>query len=227
MSFESLKFEGPTRAARARELEAAGVTGAAQELVLDRSAVERHLARTSFVLTAATAYVVHVNGGEPLGDSSVDGRVALLLALEIAGVGGADGIEGKGTARARWAEGFGKGRKQASDGPAWQAALAAAAEPLVLVWNFELLECPAFRPAAAAPDDTLWATFVESVEGLAGLDRDGLTPDLVILRQGRAFAGSTMLECLADGAAIGAKAWADAFNELDAKLKALVAPPAA
>jgi len=53
--------------------------------------------------------------------------VATIAALERHGVGGPGGYSGDSTARMSWATGLGKGRRQASDGEAWTAAISAIA----------------------------------------------------------------------------------------------------
>jgi hypothetical protein len=78
---------------------------------------ERHETRVAAVIDAATDYVA----AEPA-------RLAAVLALEIHGVGGPMGLGGPdgATGRMSWARRLGKGRRFASDGGAWSAAIAAA-----------------------------------------------------------------------------------------------------
>ena len=50
-------------------------------------------------------------------------RLATICALEVGGVGGPHGFAGEATARMAWARNLGKGRRQATDGSAWDAAI--------------------------------------------------------------------------------------------------------
>lgn len=50
-------------------------------------------------------------------------RLATICALEVGGVGGPRGFAGEATARMGWASNLGKGRRQATDGSAWDAAI--------------------------------------------------------------------------------------------------------
>lgn len=88
-----------------------GVTGAAAEVLVRLGAPARHAARIEFV--------------RGLGD---DCDVVAWSILDAIGVGGRAGLTGAGTARHPALRGCGKGRKQATDGAAWTAAIAAAAE---------------------------------------------------------------------------------------------------
>lgn len=75
----------------------------------------------------------------PLGEACEATALAWLYGkLDAVGVGGPEGINGSATARFPGLEALGKGRKHASDGAAWSAAIDAAADRL----QYEL------RPAA-------------------------------------------------------------------------------
>ena len=93
-------------------LESQGVTGPARDLLLAVTASARHQARVE----AALAVVEHLP--RPL--------AALAIVLDAVGVGGTKGLEGRATARLPIFRQLGKGRKQASDGDAWSAALLSA-----------------------------------------------------------------------------------------------------
>ena len=88
-----------------------GVTGPAADVLVRLGAHARHAARVEFVRTL-----------------SDDCDVVAWALLDAVGVGGRAGLTGAGTARHPAFASCGKGRKQASDGPAWTAAIAAAAE---------------------------------------------------------------------------------------------------
>jgi len=88
-----------------------GVAGPAADVLVRLGAHARHAARVEFVRT--------------LGD---DCDVVAWALLDAVGIGGRAGLTGEATARHPALRGCGKGRKQASDGPAWTAAIAAAAE---------------------------------------------------------------------------------------------------
>jgi hypothetical protein len=62
----------------------------------------------------------------PRRDRDLDARDALACVIEILGVGGRLGLEGAATARTGSFSLLGKGRRQASDGAAWSAAIEAA-----------------------------------------------------------------------------------------------------
>ena len=101
----------PTRAALVAELEEAGVTGPAAELVLRATAPVRHKARVQAVL-----------------DACGSAAATLLVAiLDLVGIGGWAGGTGEATDRHPMLSGLGKGRKQATDGDAWTAAIKEAA----------------------------------------------------------------------------------------------------
>jgi len=85
------------------------IQGAAAELLAKGQAPERHAWRVKEAEAAAQA-------AEPE-------RWRGLIALEMFGLGGTQGIEGAGTGRLPAFRRLGKGRKAASDGPVWTAAL--------------------------------------------------------------------------------------------------------
>lgn len=79
------------------------------------TAPARHAWRCQQTVEAAKAAI---------GPGAEHGFVAALIALDLHGLGGVANAGGSsaGTARASWARGLGKGRWNASDGPAWRAA---------------------------------------------------------------------------------------------------------
>ena len=88
-----------------------GVTGAAIDVLVRLGAPARHAARVEFVRAL-----------------SDDCDVVAWALLDAVGVGGRAGLMGEGTARHPAFAACGKGRKHASDGAAWTAAIASAAE---------------------------------------------------------------------------------------------------
>lgn len=108
-------------------LTAAGVTGEAAEAVCRETAAVRHAWRIEEAEAAARKAAEEVYGA----GTSVLHLIALMLA-ELAGVGGQDGVSGVGTDRLNAFAQLGKGRKQASDGDAWTAAIRASLHRLAL-----------------------------------------------------------------------------------------------
>lgn len=108
---ETINFSGMTRAATLTALGNIGVEGDAAEAILRETAPMRHLARIQATHNAAFA----------AGEGSY-ALAVLVLAADILGVGGHDGIEGAGTARHPAFKHLGNGRWHASDGGAYRAA---------------------------------------------------------------------------------------------------------
>lgn len=115
------------RAAVARAgAEQAGFTGFAVDLVVSAGAPARHSARVAIAIEAALDAAAGA-GGTWARDP---GLAAVLCRWEVAGSGGHLGALGGATTRAPWARCLGKGRRQASDGAAWTAAIEEAGETL-------------------------------------------------------------------------------------------------
>lgn len=118
-----------TRQCREVELENAGVTGVALECLLRETAPERHASRVAYARWAAEEYYldqVRIERDEMSPEGLAVAAQAVLLA-DMIGVGGRDGVEGLATTRHPAFASCGKGRKQAMDGPAWDAAIRDAA----------------------------------------------------------------------------------------------------
>lgn len=147
-------YDGP-RAPRALE----GMTWEAREALRVAGAAERHAARVA----ALEAWVAEAPASR-----------WLALALDQVGQGGRLGLTGDGTVRHPWLQGAGKGRKAASDGAAWTAAIAAAVqdetalevEPEELMQHLQ--EEPAARPwvHAAAVLGQVYAVSLEAFRAL-------------------------------------------------------------
>ena len=81
-------------------------------------------------------------------------RLAMICALEVGGVGGPRGFAGEATARMGWASNLGKGRRQATDGSAWDAAI----RELYLSYSYTPTPDDVTMAAADLDDhDTEWA----------------------------------------------------------------------
>ena len=113
-----------TRREAEQTLEAAGVTGAALEALLRDSAPARHQLRVRAATEAAHAWAHRLY---PAGSFKDNLLAMAILHADCMGVGGKDGVQGAATARHPAFRRCGKGRKQASDGDAWTAAIAEAA----------------------------------------------------------------------------------------------------
>ena len=118
-----------TRQCRETELEGRGVSGKAMECLLAETAQERHLSRVAYARWAAEEY--YLSSAKLDRDEVTEDTLSLMagaiLWADVIGVGGRDGVEGAATTRHPALSGCGKGRKQASDGGAWSAAIHRAA----------------------------------------------------------------------------------------------------
>jgi hypothetical protein len=128
-----------TRSAAARAAEDAGLTGPAFELFLSAGAQMRHRWRVEQTLNSAlTAVGAEFRSDFLLGATSewllefhqeklqALARAWGMMALDLHGVGGPLGVSGDSTERMSPFCDLGKGRRKASDGPAWMAALVGA-----------------------------------------------------------------------------------------------------
>jgi hypothetical protein len=109
----------PTRREAAELVSAAGIAGPAAELMIRAGAAHRAALRAQDATAAASAW------GD-LTPGAVSAAVASACILDAVGVGGPLGLGGDSTARHPAFAALGKGRKQASDGGAWSAAIEAA-----------------------------------------------------------------------------------------------------
>lgn len=98
------------------------------EILLSETAPDRHAQRVIAARKAAKAWVVaHYDvGAHPLDDATIAAYVNAMLIADCFGIGGRGGVSGAGTARLPAFEGLGRGRKHATDGPAWDAAIRGA-----------------------------------------------------------------------------------------------------
>jgi hypothetical protein len=109
----------------ADELGRAGVTGEAADLILDEGARERHESRVRFAQESAVAWATAEYKLEPdeVGESAATWSAVIAWGDRI-GIGGpSGGTFGYGTTRHPAFAACGKGRKHASDGGAWSAAI--------------------------------------------------------------------------------------------------------
>ncbi|MBP9771381.1 MAG: hypothetical protein KBD16_00435 [Candidatus Pacebacteria bacterium] len=128
--------EMPLRRDAATELDQLGVYGVAAEAILRETAPFRRNLRVEKVLAVASAATnATLEVGDGTGFDTVEisaiGATLALLRADTYGVGGKEGVEGAGTSRVPALSILGKGRKQASDGGAWSAAIAEATERVV------------------------------------------------------------------------------------------------
>jgi hypothetical protein len=142
-------------------LEAAGLTHPDDlEMARRAGAHDRHCARVAAAIVALADYC----GG--------DGRAMhVVSALELQGIGGVDGIEGRATARMSWAKGLGKGRKQACDGDAWTAAIAEAATQCSLYSDLTPATVRQVAESAVIAADMPWVVAYARAQRHAGIPR--------------------------------------------------------
>jgi hypothetical protein len=115
----------PTRSAAVAALGVQGVTGPLADLLSRSGGSERAAARVLWLQECASRAVC--------AEDVYDLLVALAI-VEGRGVGGTMDASGEGTARTPFASALcGKGRKQAGDGPAWDAAIQQAGGETVRV----------------------------------------------------------------------------------------------
>lgn len=147
-------------------LEERGVTGPAMEAVLQETGKLRHAARVQAAVTAARSYAEALCRTPYASyDGHVDALAALLCVLDAVGVGGDGGVEGLATDRAPCFAQLGKGRKQASDGEAWSAAISAAQAEILGGARLVLTPVP---PSVAWPAHV--QVELDRGEGLRGAD---------------------------------------------------------
>jgi hypothetical protein len=104
-------------------LSSAGIIGEAAEAILRETAENRHIWRVEQTVGAALEAAKERDLGYP----GLDVRNRhLYLVADLVGVGGRDDCEGEATDRHPAFTHLGNGRKQATDGPAWMAALESA-----------------------------------------------------------------------------------------------------
>lgn len=133
-----------------RDLQWAGIEGPALQLALRRDAVKRHQQRVEFAKAAAARYIESVAPG--LDADHWMAAVWAIFEADRLGVGGSEANPaglGCGTARHPAFANAGKGRKLATDGGAWDVAIAQAQREVRSLY-------PAMRGAA-------WC--VEQVDG--------------------------------------------------------------
>lgn len=122
-------------------------------LHVKETAAVRHQSRVTEARLQAYNWLVT---NLPQGSAVTDPMVAALLSMEAGGVGGRDGISGDATRRMSWASFLGKGRRNATDGAAWNAAIADAALETSARAPFSADDVRAILPALPV-DDLEWA----------------------------------------------------------------------
>jgi hypothetical protein len=118
-----------TRLEARKYLESLDLPESVIEVLLKESAFDRHNWRIQKALEEAKNWVVYCWGMEEhkIGTHVVLAEMNAILLADCFGVGGHLGVSGAGTRRHPAFAYLGKGRKNASDGPAWSAAIRAAA----------------------------------------------------------------------------------------------------
>lgn len=197
----------PTKKDALAALAYLGITGAAALLVDAHMGgpAFRHRARVSAALDAALLWIFGATF-ELAGttDPEILAHVWWVLSLEASGVGGNLDLQGDSTLRHPALAKLGKGRKEATDGPAWSAAIR---EALELVQGLILEARPGQMP-------DVWPCGVEhaSIYLQAGQETVGaIFPKLGEVRWWRAEIGRRLL---ADVAAERPARWGETFNTL-------------
>jgi hypothetical protein len=150
-----------TRSEREAELVAQGVTGAALGFLLDETTQERHLSRVACALWAAEDYYLDQCKLErnEMSSGAIAVMAAAILWAEVVGIGGRDDVEGLASQRHPAFDKCGKGRKHATDGAAWSAAILDAARSAAPQGAFRVNEngVPVFQvgDAQAWVDETI------------------------------------------------------------------------
>lgn len=229
---EWYNMENTTRSGMKAELENMGVTGAAAEAILRETAGARHLKRVEAAKQAALAFTPVRETTTPESASTMKWfkqvEAAEVCLLDYFGSGGTDGCQGASTSRHTAFKGLGKGRKQARDGGAWNAAIMDAyhafrqeafidAIPVIVPWTFEddtpviglAFKCEenSFDGGADFPDgdDSLWELRTIAREGLrVSLGMDAWFPESPV-----GFMGKP-------------KDWAIVVNYLEARLQKII-----
>lgn len=114
-----------TTGAHRRQFQSRGVTGAALDALVAELAPLRHASRVAYAREAAEEYYLdHVRlDRSEVSQLMLEMAVAAIAYADGAGIGRRCGVDGAATARHPAFTACGKGRKQATDGPAWTAAI--------------------------------------------------------------------------------------------------------
>lgn len=169
----------PTRREAAALLEDRGFPAEAAELLLSQTAPHRHFRRAVGTLAAAERWVrTHLYHEVEYHDAEIDASWDMLSILheDLVGYGGTGGLTGASTARHPAFAGCGKGRKQASDGAAWDAAATTALWAITA--HIRRWEGSAYRVGLAAyalPDGSTHCAYV-CFDDTASPRPDGLPP---------------------------------------------------
>jgi hypothetical protein len=118
-----------TRFEARKYLESLDLPETAIEALLKETAFDRHNWRTQKAFDAAKNWVINCWGMEEnkIGEYVVLAQACAVLLSDCFGVGGHLGVGGASTRRHPAFVNLGKGRKNSGDGPAWSAAIRAAA----------------------------------------------------------------------------------------------------
>lgn len=218
----------PTAAAVRESLEELGIDpqSEAGRILVKSGASTRHENRVQKAIEAAKAAVtLQVGRDNVFGRNCHVAAAAANLFADLIGVGGRYGVFGDATLRVKALRGLGKGRKQATDGDAWSAAIFSAFRRIIGETGMRFyigLDCETNEPyAGLASYENLdgdrggWAYFSESgvepawIRSIAG-------QAMLVLGQGQDFISMPYeLTVPIEGTVAG---WAAAFNAVaDAK----------
>ena len=111
-------------------LESLDLPQTAIDVLLKETAFNRHVLRSQRAFEAAKNWAVTCRGLEErkIPEYLVKAQACAILLSDCFGIGGHLGVSGAGTRRHPALVNLGKGRKNAVDGPAWSAAIRAAAD---------------------------------------------------------------------------------------------------
>lgn len=168
-----------TRTARQAELEQRGATGEALECLLKETTHERHLSRVAYALWAAEEYYLAAMklDRDEASLAQLTHGASMILWSDVIGIGGRDGVEGFASERHPAFAGCGKGRKQATDGAAWSAAIREAASgigggftarPDCLIYEIAG-ECESAVIEELVPREWMYSILREGLRRAAGL----------------------------------------------------------
>ncbi len=121
--------ESLTRDQASTAIQSMGIEGLAHEILMKETGLYRHRLRMKSVESTSLEKVREIYTKKGFDERYLVREnfivpAAALCAAEILGVGGPDGVAGMSTDRQSCFQALGKGRKQATDGPAWDAAIA-------------------------------------------------------------------------------------------------------
>ncbi len=202
-----------------------GIEGAALEALCSLGAGHRHQLRSEqaaeAALTMASQYVSSHDEWEDVTTTATNGLAMAIIAADEVGIGGGSQFPtGAATSRIPALSGLGKGRKQASDGGAWSAAIESGRDQIA--WKANLV-------------GDFWRTsqeFSMDEQGNLLIDITSSCPDTGETEEVRieapeslipaewqfAISANALEQALQRGDEVEMAAWARVYNALAAKL---------